>query len=106
MGHASGNRELVRDSPAPCEALVTATPVLVRGAAGGDPLGFPDRAGRGAVAERATAQLFPVVPGQPAGQVRAVRDDAGRVEVLVDQVVVLLGLQEVDRVAEARGLEQ
>src|SRR6478672_10526279 len=76
------------------------------GASGGDLLRGERRAGRGAVAEGAAAQFLPVVRGAPARQVRTSRDDAGRVEVLVHQVVVLLGLDEVDRVAEAGGLEQ
>jgi hypothetical protein len=58
------------------------------------------------VAERPPAQLLAPVRGEPAGQVRAGRDDLGRVQAGVHLVVVLLGLLEVDRVPEAGRLEQ
>ena len=55
-------------------------------------------AGRRALRGRAAVSQF--------AQVRAARDDPGRVDVLVHDVVVLLDLDEVDGVAEAGGLEQ
>ena len=42
----------------------------------------------------------------PLLQQRSLRHDPGRVDVLVDHVVVAPDLHEVDRVAEARRLEQ
>src|SRR3954468_19968603 len=62
--------------------------------------------GRGPVAERPPAQLLATVRPQPAGEVGTVRHDAGRVDVLVHQVVVLLDVLEVHGVAEPWGLEQ
>src|SRR5690606_23554782 len=70
------------------------------------PLVLGRRAGRGAVAERPPAQLLAPVPGEPAARVGAEGDDSGRVDLLLQPVVVLLDLLEVDRVAEAGGLEQ
>src|SRR5688572_22728315 len=65
-----------------------------------------DGAGRSAVTERGTAQLLASVRGQPVGRVRTGRDDLRRIDIRVDDVVVLLDLREVDRVPEPRRLEQ
>src|SRR5689334_4623008 len=77
-----------------------------RSGQGWDALGLRGRGRRGAVAEGAAAELLAAVPGEPARHVRSLRDDARRVDLGVHAVVVLLDLREVDRVAEARRLEQ
>src|SRR5450759_5988835 len=64
------------------------------------------RVGRSAVAEGAAAELLTPVGGEPVRQIRPLRDNTRRVDVLMHDVVVLLDLAEVDRVAEPRGLEQ
>src|SRR3954471_1661236 len=77
-----------------------------RAVLGWDLLALGHRTRRGPVAERPPTELLPPVRRQPARRVRTLRDEPRRVEVGVDDVVVLLDLREVDRVAEAGGLEQ
>src|SRR3569833_1435583 len=72
----------------------------------GDRLAGGDRARGRAGAEGPAAEFLPAVRGEPAGGVRAERHDAAGVHDAVDDVVVLLDLREVDRVAEAGGLEE
>ncbi len=71
-----------------------------------DGLGRLRRRGRGAVAERLAAELLTTMGRHPAGEVGSVGHDAGRIDVAVHAVVVPLDVVEVDRVAEARRLEQ
>src|ERR1700760_3282743 len=59
-----------------------------------------------AVAERPAAQRFPTMRCQPVCQLGTLRHDACRVDVGMHDVVVLLDLDEVDRVAKTRRLEQ
>src|SRR5260370_19458792 len=64
------------------------------------------RTWRRSLAERPAAEFLAPVRFEPAGLLGSGRDDLGRVQAGVHAVVVLLGLGEVDRVAEARRLEQ
>src|ERR1035437_3060787 len=64
------------------------------------------RVGGGAVAERAASELLTPVGGGPVRPIGSLWGETRRVDVLVHDVVMLLDLAEVDRVAEAGGLEQ
>jgi hypothetical protein len=105
--NASQLSGLVRMTPpAACSGLSSLFPVEYLGKVRRHLLREWRRTRRRPLAERPPAQLPAVVRGEPAGQVRPGRDDLRRVQPGVHLVVVLLGLAEVDRVAEPGGLEQ
>ena len=97
----------VRDLRHPARHLIAV--VVVTGEGGVrrvDDLTRDGWSGRGAVTERPATERFPAVWCDPPRQVGAERHDPGRVDVGVNLVVVAFDVDEVDRVAEAGGLEQ
>src|SRR5690625_1540655 len=71
-----------------------------------DALAVTNRTWCSTVAKWGIAESFAAVFGQPLGEYRAFGHNAGRVDVAVHNIIVVLDLLEVYGVAEARGLEQ
>src|SRR4051794_8228142 len=105
----SRTQSMVLGSYSPCSAIPTSCPRRLRserGVLARHPFLVDRRGRRRAVAERTTTDLLAPVWREPPVEIRPVRHDAGRVDVAVHDVVVPLDVVEVDRVPEARRLEQ
>src|SRR5699024_9041693 len=63
------------------------------------------RSRRGAITKWCARKISATVSGKPVVQYRPFRDNAGGVDVLVDNVIVVFDLLEVYGVTKARGLE-